>query len=76
MSKALPVPKTCDSCQFHYTPADDDTLFPAVDLQTEGFCRVNPPTNRGGRTVISGMYKVTAKALPACGHWHKASQDW
>ncbi len=51
-------------------------MFPEVDSAAEGFCRVDPPENRGGRVVISGMYKVTPNAFPACGHWQKGAQDW
>lgn len=76
MPKAPPVPKTCDTCQFHYSPPEGDIIFPEIDSGAEGFCRVDPPSNRGGRSVVSGMYKVTANALPACGKWHKGDQDW
>jgi hypothetical protein len=76
MPKALLIPKLCGACQFHYTPPERDTLFPKVALEDEGFCRIDPPENRGGRTVISGMYRVTSKLLPACGRWHKGDQNW
>jgi len=76
MPKPPPSPKTCGDCQFHYTPLEGDPLFPVIDLTIEGFCRVDPPQNRGGRVVISGMYKVTPNALPACGRWNSGAQDW
>lgn len=76
MPKPPPAPKTCDTCQFHYNPSEGDIIFPEINPEAEGFCRVNPPENRGGRVVTSGMYKVTLNALPACGQWHKGDQDW
>jgi len=51
-------------------------MFPEINFGAEGFCRVDPPENQGGLVVISGMYKVTSNALPACGKWNKGSPDW
>ena len=70
------TPKTCSDCQFLYLPAVDDTIFPENDNATQGFCRVVPPRNRGGRVVVATMYPQVLKALPACGEYNKGDQDW
>jgi len=75
----MPTPailRKCGACRYHYTPLEGDTLFPEIDTTIEGFCRIEPAENRGGRTVLAGMYRVIAKDFPACGRWTKGDPNW
>lgn len=70
------TPKKCETCQYFYLPPEGDTIFPEHDEDIEGFCRVVPPRNRGGRVVVATMYPMVLKALPACGEYNKGKQNW
>ena len=66
----------CGGCQFFYQASEGDTIFPDIDPDTEGFCRVLPPRNRGGKVVVDSMYPIVRKDLPACGEYNRGRQDW